>query len=243
MATLVAEELPRPDEYLPELAGLLLSEETVSGLLEMVVNLAVSAVAGVDGASVSLRTSHGARLETTNASSELIRTIDEAQYQHEAGPCVQAIRSGTEVTFHTASGQWPEFAHAAAAAGVTTVWSLPLRIRDQTTGALNLYSTTEVPPDEPDTRRTARALAAQAAVVLANATALMTAELVGAHLQEALAGRDLIGQAKGILMTRQAISSDEAFDILRRASQRNGHKLRDVAAEIVRQLGQPDNRT
>ena len=66
--------------FLPELAGLLLSEETVSGLLDVIVNLAVSGVEGVAGASVSMVVRDGEQLETSNASSEVIRDIDEAQY-------------------------------------------------------------------------------------------------------------------------------------------------------------------
>ena len=69
--------------------------------------------------------------------------------------------------------------------------------------------------------------------MLANAAALMSAELVNHHLQEALASRDVIGQAKGILMASEGIDAEEAFAVLRRASQRSHRKLHDVAAEVV----------
>jgi GAF domain-containing protein len=216
----------------PDLAGLLLTEETVSGLLEMIVHLAVTGVPGVDGASVSLLVSEGQRMTTTNASSPLIREIDEAQYEGGKGPCVQAIHDGQEVSFSWPTEQWPVFARRAADGGVRSVWSLPLTVRGRSTGALNLYAMTDDRPEGP-AQAVARTLAAQAAVVLTNAAALMSAELTNEHLRVALDTRDIIGQAKGILMARQAISSDEAFDILRRASQRGDRKLRDVAADIV----------
>jgi GAF domain-containing protein len=231
-----------PAEFLPELAGLLLSEETVSGLLDVVVNLAVSGVEGVAGASVSMVVRDGEQLETTNSSSEMIRDIDQAQYQGRGGPCVEAIRVGQEVTVTIPHPAWAEFSEGAAQAGVRSVWSLPLKVRERTTGALNLYSTAGEPWEDPATRA-ARGLAHQASVVLANAAALMSTQLTNQHLQEALASRDVIGQAKGILMARENIGADEAFDILRRASQRSGRKLRDVAAELIARVDRPDDRS
>ena len=68
---------------------------------------------------------------------------------------------------------------------------------------------------------------------------VMSAELTNRHLQTALEHRDVIGQAKGILMARRAVTADEAFDLLRRASQHNGRKLRDVAADVVARYGPP----
>ncbi len=182
-------------EFLPELAGLLLSEETVSGLLDLIVNLAVSAVEGVAGASISMLVHDGEQLETTNASSEMIREIDEAQYQDRAGPCVEAILTGEEVTVAIPVPAWTTFSDGAARAGVRTVWSLPLRVHQRTTGALNLYATAAASWEDP-AAAAARGLARQASVVLANAAALMSSEATNQHLQEALQtpGPDRPGQ-------------------------------------------------
>jgi GAF domain-containing protein len=226
----------QPADFQAELAKLLLSEKTIAGLLDIVVNLSVSAVAGVQGASISLVISDGDRLETSNASSQVIRTVDEAQYQHRAGPCVEAIRTGREVRIALPTDRWPTFAERAQEAGVSSVWSLPLRVRDQTTGALNLYSTGGASVSAAGIE-VARALADQAAVVLANAAALASAELTKQHLEQALTNRDLIGQAKGILMARQGVSAEEAFDLLRRASQASGRKLSDIAIEVASNPG------
>jgi GAF domain-containing protein len=229
-------------EFVPELAGLLLSEETVSGLLDVIVNLAVSGVEGVAGASVSMVVGDGVQLETSNASSAVIRDIDEAQYDGGGGPCVEAIRTGQEVSVAIPNTVWAAFSDGAAEAGVQSVWSLPLRVKERTTGALNLYSRVGETWEE-SAAGAARGLAHQAAVVLANAAAMMSTQLTNQHLQEALASRDLIGQAKGILMARESISADEAFDVLRRASQRSGRKLRDVATDVVAGINGPEDRT
>lgn len=131
---------------------------------------------------------------------------------------------------------WPTFTSRAQGLGFGSVMSLPLQVGDRTTRALNLYfnrkrGTQGFGADA------ARTLARQAGAVLANAAALIGAELTNQHLEEALASRDLIGQAKGILMAREGIDADAAFDILRRASQRTDRKLRDIAAEVVSHLG------
>ncbi len=110
--------------------------------------------------------------------------------------------------------------------------STPLALRERTLGSLNLYSRTEesfAPAEE----QAAQAFAGQASVVLTNATALATSAMVNDQLREALVTRDVIGQAKGILMARQGCSADEAFDVLRRASQRANRTLADMAEELV----------
>jgi GAF domain-containing protein len=227
---------PGPQSFLPQLSGLLLGEETVSGLLGIIVNLATSAVTGVDGASVSLLLRNGERLETTSASSEVIRTVDERQYEGGGGPCVEAIRTGEETSIVLPTDRWPIFGELAERAGMHSVWSLPLKVRDRTTGALNLYSA-GVEGVGGSSVETSRLLAREASVVLANAAALMSAELANHQLREALITRDMIGQAKGILMIREGLSADEAFDVMRRASGRTNRKLREIAADIVGGVG------
>jgi GAF domain-containing protein len=222
-------------QFLPELAGLLLAGQTVSDLLDVVVNLAVSVISEVDGASVSVVVGDGPQFETSNASSLTVRDIDEAQYEQAQGPCVEAIRTSHEVSISLPADQWPQFSARAEMAGMRSVWSLPLVAGEQTTGALNLYSTLARGWDV-GAATTARGLAGQAAVVLASAVSLANAELANHHLQQALENRDVIGQAKGIIMVQEGVTAGEAFDVLRRASQRSGRKLRDIAGEVVSRL-------
>jgi GAF domain-containing protein len=202
------------------------------GLLDVIVNLAVATVAGVDEASVSLVAHDAKRVGTTSATSAGVRAADEAQFRHGGGPCVEAIRTGTELEVCLPAPRWAAFSAIATGLGFCSVWAFPLSLRHRALGALNLYSRAGHHNDE-EARQAARALAGQAAVVLANASTLMSAELSIRHLRDALESRDVIGQAKGILMARHGVSADQAFDDLRRASQGSGRKLRDVAAEVV----------
>lgn len=219
-------------QFLPQLAGLLLSEQSVTGLLDVVVNLATSGVEGVDEASISLVVGSRPRFETTNASSPAIRSVDEAQYAEGKGPCVEAIRTGQEVAISLPEQRWTDFSNAAVEAGARSVWSLPLIPVDKATGALNLYSKGDRLWEGGSTPA-ARGLARQAAILLANAATLASAELANRHLQLALENRDVIGQAKGILRARRGVTADQAFDLLRMTSQRTGRKLREVAGDVV----------
>lgn len=103
---------------------------------------------------------------------------------------------------------------------------------DETLGALNVYSQ-NVRALASEAVSVARQLANQASVVLLNAAAFEPAELTNHQLSEALKTRDLIGQAKGLLMARQDIDAGAAFDILRRASQRTNRRLREIATELL----------
>lgn len=114
-------------------------------------------------------------------------------------------------------------------------------MREKVVGALNLYSRSD-PFGEAD-ERAAYELATHAAVTLANAQAYAQTQALVGHLNEALKSRDLIGQAKGIIMERERCSPERAFEILRSVSQRANLKLRDVAQEVVDtgawQVGEP----
>jgi GAF domain-containing protein len=217
---------PEVTASLAQLAGLVLSEKTVDAVLQLLVSLAASSIPHTDAASVSVvRTG---RFETSNATSEEVRAVDERQYHRGQGPCVEAIRSGHRHNIVVAQEKerWPEFATAALEAGFTSTLSTPLQAQDRIIGALNLYSRSEDAFGESDAEQAER-FAQHAAAVLANAIDLTTAGKMNQQLQEA------IGKAQGILMVRHHCTSEEAFDLLRQGSQRSNRKLREVAAEIV----------
>ena len=100
-----------------------------------------------------------------------------------------------------------------------------LFVEGDTLGALNLYSKAGNAFGQ-ESRTVGLVFAAHAAIALSSA-------IHDEQMEEALQSRDLIGQAKGILMAREGITADQAFDMLRRASQRLNVKLRDVAGSIV----------
>jgi hypothetical protein len=200
--------------------------------LELLVDLAIQTLAGVTGASVSVLLSAGGSPETVTASSDLHRELDEHQYQVGDGPCLAAIRSGDEQAVVIGQGKYSKFEEAAAQAGIAYVWSLPMATEGGRAGSLNLYSS-QVEGELDASSDTARTLAGLATKVLANDEASEKAYAINARLRAALASRGVIGQAQGIVMARQHIDPDRAFDILRRASQRENRKLRDLATELV----------
>ncbi|CAM01214.1 GAF domain-containing protein [Saccharopolyspora erythraea NRRL 2338] len=225
-----------------ELAASLSSEGTVYGVLRKIVDTAVVMVPGADLASVTLRTSTG-EFTTPVHTGEPAAHLDELQYRFDEGPCVHASRdNGPGLAASgdlAADAEWPRWGPAAADAGVRSVLAIglfPTEGADRI-GALNLYSERRRGLHDAD-RTSALLLASHASIALDATKAVSTAELQAAHLRRALESRDVIGQAKGILMHRQGISAAEAFDLLRRTSQQLNVKLARVAETLVERRGE-----
>jgi GAF domain-containing protein len=226
-------------DHLPEelqdavsaLSRLLLAEDGLEAALHRVADLAVSVIEACDccGVSVSSDGKVGSRVTT----SEVAQRIDDDQYAADEGPCLTAIRTGQTVKVDSlrAEARWPAFTHRAEAEGIRSSCSVPLPVDHSIVGALNLYSASGPFGDRDEW--TAHELAKQAAVTLANAVAFNRMQALVANLTDALASRDVIGEAKGIIMERQRCTPDAAFDILRMASQRQNIKLRALAQQVV----------
>lgn len=160
--------------------------------------------------------------------------IDQAQYDAGRGPCLDAMRFG-EVNRIDDTGsdtRWPEFAGAASAIGVRSTLALPMRVGTRVVGGFNMYSFT-VDAFVGEVAETAALFSAQAGLAVASALAYWHQHGLVQHLEEALKSRPVIEQAKGMIMAKEGVDADEAFDILRRASQRQNRKLRDLAVEVV----------
>jgi GAF domain-containing protein len=227
--------IPTSDELartLLRMSGILLDEESLDAVLELVATLACRAVPGVDGAGVSLQREH--MVYTAASTDSEVQVLDDLQYDSGEGPCLSAIEEGRVIVAHTLDGEqrWPRFTPRARKKGIYSVLSLPLTVRERTIGALNLYSRT-VGTIEDDAQETASLFAQQASFVLANARAYADAEQLTGQLQEALKSREIIGRATGIIMERNGLRGDQAFDMLRRTSQNTNTKLRDIAQRIV----------
>lgn len=220
------------------LGTLLLGGVTVAEVLQRVVVAAKAVVPFADMVSLTLRAPSGI-YTTPTRTDELADRLDQLQYTHDEGPCVEATRTpGTgvvEVPDLSANSPWPNWAPAATRAGVHCVFAVGLFPTNSPPrlGALNFYCFRPYGLDGLD-RQLAMLLASFAATALTATDAVTAAELEAAQLREALRSRDVIGQAKGILMQRQGIGADEAFDILRRTSQDLNVKLTEVAAMLVR---------
>jgi GAF domain-containing protein len=168
--------------------------------------------------------------------------IDEAQYTSGRGPCLDSWRLGKVIRLddtEEAKAEYPEFAEAALAHGVRSTLSLPLQAGEDAAGAMNLYSRMAHGFTAED-EGVGMMLASAAAIVLINASAYWQAAQLGEQLSQAMQSRAVIEQAKGILMARSPrLTADEAFDMLRKASQRENIKLRDIAQRIVDRRPEP----
>lgn len=219
---------------LHELSRFVLGDLTLGEMLGRIGELAVEAVDRADVAGITLygRNDQPVTAAYTDRSSP---EVDEVQYRAGRGPCIDALRTGQVVRLEDArtDERWPEFAGALVEHGLRSVLSTPLTLRERAIGALNLYSRSPDPFSETD-QAVAAVFAAQSAVVVANAQEYWGTRQVADQLTEALASRDLIGQAKGILMARESCDAVTAFELLRSVSQQTNRRLVDVAADVVR---------
>ena len=193
--------------------------------LRTITAAAVDAVPGVEDASISYVVSRR-RVESRASAGVLAREVDAAQDRLGEGPCLDAIwmRGTVRASDLETEGRWPRFTAEALQLGVRSSLSFQLFVDSDTLGALNLYAR------EPDafgreSEDIGQVLASHAAVALAGA---QTED----NLRRAMNTRDMLGQAKGILMERYKITADQAFHLLARTSQQTNRKLVDVAAEL-----------
>ena len=220
------------DSAIRVLSRLLLTEETLEATLDRVASLACRTLDACDMASVTMI--KDGKPSTPVQTDPLAGDLDAAQYRSEKGPCLEAysVRQVVRGTVPDCAGHWPEFTAAAAEAGVRAVLAVPLVANGRPLGALNLYSKTAVSYDEA-AEETAALFTEQAAVACANAEVYWRTYSLTEHLREALESRDVIGQAKGILMVRRGCTADAAFEALRKVSQQRNIKLRVVAERVV----------
>jgi GAF domain-containing protein len=221
------------DQVAAELAALLLSTESFDDLLRGVAELAVRIVAGATSASITL--AERGRLLTVAAADSTALQIDQYQYEHNTGPCVDALRSGTVVHAPNLREErrWGELKTVMLRHGVQGVLSIPLNVQDGAVGALNLFTGVGSGFDRHD-QQLARVLAGHAAVAVTAALRIYDHVSVTEHLRTALSSRSAIDQAIGIVMGRERCSPDQAFDVLRKVSQQRNVKLRQVATELIK---------
>jgi len=173
-------------------------------------------------------------LRVVAASSEAARLLELFQLQSDEGPCLDCFRSGQPVTATDLSTEerWPQFATAASQVGFTAVQALPMRLREQVIGALNLFRAT---PGELDAAsvRIGQALADVATIGLLHERTMRRGDILNEQLQTALNSRVVIEQAKGKLAERLSIDVDQAFTLLRDQARNRNQRLSDLARAFV----------
>lgn len=178
---------------------------------------------------------------TIGSSDGLAQKLDEVQYEVDDGPCLHALRHNVTVDMPDLADQvrWPDFHRQALQAGLTASLSIPMLSHGAAIGALNVYGRANGGLS-PEQHKLAGYFAERAGGAIALATQLAEYQNLTADLQTALTSRATIDQALGILMGQQRCTADEAFAILRKASQHRNIKLRDLAAETIEHVtGRP----
>jgi len=221
---------------LVQMAGLVLSQETVRSAVELVTALASATAPSTDGAAVTVVDEHGTR--TMAATSELAEQADALQYQLDEGPCLTAAREGRVVRVDDTTGdrRWPAWNDRATELGIRSALSAPLLIGGASIGAIKLYSLRAARFDEHD-ERVMVLFARQAAILLSATQNLANARALSRRLADALSDRDLISRATGVLMARGAADREAAFAELADAAELSGRPLREVARELLTALG------
>jgi GAF domain-containing protein len=215
---------------LAELSTFLVSDQSIAESLTRVSSLAVEALSPAMFAGITMMVDD--RVTTQGFTDPTCPEIDQTQYESGHGPCLEAFRQGSTILVESLEGddRWPEFPAAAMARGVRSTLSLPLLSANTSVGALNVYAKRTFGEVDAEV---GRQFAAQATVVLVNAQAYWGARLKSEDLERALAGREVIDLAKGIIMSSMGCAPHEAFDTLVKQSQAENRKLRDIAADIV----------
>jgi transcriptional regulator with GAF, ATPase, and Fis domain len=188
----------------------------------------------VDAAGILLVDHHG-ELQVVGASSDRARLLELFELQHRQGPCMECYLTSAPVTvasFAEAPQRWPEFSSAARDAGFSALHALPMRLREQTIGALNLFTVAPGALHEP-MLRVAQAMADVATIGLLQAQVISHRDLLAGQLQNALQSRVLIEQAKGVLAERLQIDMSLAFETLRRYSRSHNLYLSKVAEGVI----------
>jgi transcriptional regulator with GAF, ATPase, and Fis domain len=206
--------------------------DDVAGFLDALVRWAVDRTPGAEACGLTLE--EAGRKFTVTYSGELAVRGDERQYELDDGPCLQALRSGEVVVVDDLADEsrWGLYPERALEAGVHSSLSFPLSLGERGRGALNLYASRPHAFADADDEA-GRAWAGQASGALLVAWQMADRGKAVDDLAQGLQTRQVIGQAVGLLMAQRRCTADEAFELLKGASQRNNEKLRDVAARMV----------
>ncbi|RBY87807.1 GAF and ANTAR domain-containing protein [Blastococcus sp. TF02A-30] len=218
------------DDLARRLAAAARDMQELSGpqqVMDHLVHAAVALVPGAEAATITF-TEERTHVVSAAATGNRARKLDELHDEVEQGPCLDAVfeQEVVRVDDLPGDGRWPELGRRAHEIDVVSLLCLRLFVHGANLGALNMLSSRPSAFDD-ESETVGLLFVSHAAVAVADARQLE-------HLHVALAGRDLIGQAKGILMERFKIPAEQAFALLSRVSQDSNRKLRDVAEELTR---------
>jgi GAF domain-containing protein len=219
-------------EAIREFTGTILNPYDLEELLHRLTRQATEVLDAV-GAGIMLVDDAG-HLGFVAASMERVIAAERLQDRVGDGACHEAHAKNQVVVAHdlTTDGRWPDYTPHVLRLGLRAVVGIPMNAYGQTIGVLNVYRDHPTVWTEDDVTA-GEILVSMGAGYILNANQMRAQDTLAEQLEEAVASRDLIGQAKGILMTRSGVDGDRAFELLRMLSQRQNRKLREVARQIV----------
>jgi GAF domain-containing protein len=221
------------EELLRSLSRVVLAGRTLEEVLSEVTEVAAGGIPGAESTSITMiRNDRGF---TAAHFGEMALAADELQYQRGYGPCLDAGRGNVilRVDDMRTEQRWPDYAAHVLETGVRSSLSVPLPYQGTSIGALNIYSTSPRAFATPESLDAGLQVAEAIAVAVVNADAHARLTEQARNMRLAMDSRAVIEQAKGVLMAQRHVDADQAFDILREASQRYNRKLRDIATGIV----------
>jgi GAF domain-containing protein len=230
-ATTSVAQQARLAETFVVLADTLVADFDVADLLDLLVRTTVDLL-GATAAGLLITDQQGV-LRVAASSSEATGLLEAFQLQAEEGPCLDAFHAKRTVTadLTDVATLWPTFAPVAVSLGLRSVHALPMRLRDQSIGALNLFHSQSQPQDVD--LRVAQALADAATIGILHQQGARAGNLVNEQLQAALNSRVVIEQAKGVLAATGGNDMDTAFQQLRRYARDHNAKLGELASQIA----------
>lgn len=230
MTTIPAERLAG---VLVEIADTLVADFDVVDFLHLVTARAAELIP--DSEVGLMLADHNGQLRFMGASTEATRLLELFQVQNDQGPCLDCFRTGAPVIDPDLLDEptsWPRFTPRAAAAGFRSVHAVPLRLRTQVIGALNVFG--RIPSRlDPADAHVVQALADVATIGLMQERTIRRNELLAEQLQTALNSRIVVEQAKGALSQLRGITVDEAFQLLRGHARSHNTRLSEVAQQVV----------
>jgi GAF domain-containing protein len=216
------------------LANILVEDYDVVDLLDQLVRACVDLL-GASAAGLLLDDQKGT-LAVVATSSEESRLLEIFQLQSNEGPCLDCVRKSQPVFIDSLESErqrWPRFVPVALDVGYSSVSAVPMRLRDQTIGGLNLFHSNGQQIGDHE-RRLAQALADVATIGILQQRSASRSNMLADQLQHALNSRVVIEQAKGVIAERHGMTMGQAFDVLRRHSRDHNLKLTEHARFVVR---------
>jgi GAF domain-containing protein len=224
-----------------DLASIPLADRPLDDVLTEITRIATGRIPGAESTSITLLRDD--RAYTAAHHGDMALAADELQYAKGYGPCMDAGRGGVPLRIDDmrTEERWPDYVAIVQEVGVRSSLSIPLPYQGTTIGALNIYSTEPAAFAAPQALEAGLETAEVVAVAVANAEAHWQLAERARNMSLAMQSRAVIEQAKGVLMAQRRLTPEQAFEVLREASQRYNRKLRDIAVGIVDGV-QPDER-